>query len=66
MAERKKKFEACLLRITADEFLVAEWHQVVTTNDKTKLTIGSSVGYKTSKNKCEKAIRETIVVIGKL
>jgi hypothetical protein len=66
MTQKKNKFEACLLRITPDEFVVAEWHQLVTTADKTKLTVGSSVGYKRSTNKREKPIKGTIMVIGEL
>jgi hypothetical protein len=66
MALRKKKFDACLLRINTDEFIVAEWHQLVTTADKPKLTVGSCVGYKRSANKQEKVIRGTIVITGKL
>ena len=66
MVEKKKKFEACLLRITTDQFVVAEWHQLVTTIDKTKLSVGSSVGYKRSTNKREKPTEGTIMVIGEL
>ena len=66
MTGRRGKFEACLLRISTDEFDVAEWHQLVTTIDKTKLSVGSSVGYRKSTNRREKATRGTIVVIGKL
>jgi hypothetical protein len=65
MAAKKGKFDACLLRITAKELIVAEWHQLVTTADKSKLTVGSNVGYKRSSNKREKVVRGTIVVIGK-
>jgi hypothetical protein len=65
MGERKKKFDACLLRIASGECIVAEWHQLVTTAEKSKLGVGSCVGYKTSTNKREKIIRGTIVVIGK-
>jgi hypothetical protein len=66
MASNKKKFDACLLRITDKELIVAEWHQLVTTVNKSKLIVGSSVGYKKSSNKREKVIRGKIVVIGKL
>jgi hypothetical protein len=66
MPERKKKFVACLLRITDDEFIVAEWDQLITTADKSKLGVGSSVGYKRSTNKREKIIRGTIIAIGEL
>jgi hypothetical protein len=66
MSEKKKKFEACLLRDEAGEFIVAQWNQLVTTIDKSKLTVGSSVGYKKSTNKREKIVRGTIVVIGEL
>ena len=66
MTDKKKKFEACLLRITTDELVVAEWHQLVTTTDKTKLAVGSYVGYKRSTNKREKPTKGTIMVIGEL
>lgn len=66
MAEKKKKFEACLLRITNDEFVVAEWHQLVVTTGKSKLSVGSFVGYKRSTNKREKPTKGTIMVLGKL
>ncbi|CAF1462034.1 unnamed protein product [Rotaria sordida] len=64
MANTKKKFEACLLRTTTDVLIVAEWHQLVTTTDKAKLTVGSCVGYKESTKKREKVIRGTIVITG--
>jgi hypothetical protein len=66
MAARKKKFEACLLRISDDELIVAEWDHLVTTVDKSKLTVGSYVGYKRSMNKREKVVRGKILIIGKL
>ncbi len=66
MTQKTKKFEACLLRIKTDEFVVAEWHQLVTTTDKMKLSVGSCVGYKRSTNKREKSTKGTIIVIGEL
>ncbi len=66
MVERKKKFDACLLRTNADEFIVAEWDQLISTADKSKLAVGSSVGYKKLTNKREKSIRGTIIAIGAL
>ena len=66
MTQRKKKFEACLLRGSTGELFVIEWHELVTTADKSKLAVGSSAGFKKSTNKREKLIRGTIVVIGKL
>ncbi|CAF4450948.1 unnamed protein product [Rotaria socialis] len=62
----KKKFDACLLRTEADIFIVAEWHQIVTAADKSKLRVGSIVGFKRSQKTREKIIRGTIVVTGKL
>jgi hypothetical protein len=38
-AVRKKKFDGCLLHINTDDFIVPEWHQLVTTADKLKLTV---------------------------
>ncbi|CAF3075732.1 unnamed protein product [Rotaria sp. Silwood2] len=64
MANTKKKFEACLLRTTTDVLIVAEWHQLATTTDKAKLTVGSCVGYKESTKKRGKIIRGTIVITG--
>jgi hypothetical protein len=66
MADKKKKFDACLLRIAEDEFVVVEWDQLVTTASKAKLSVGSCVGYKKSSYKREKVTRGTIVVIGEL
>ncbi|CAF4358105.1 unnamed protein product [Rotaria sp. Silwood2] len=66
MANTKKKFEACLLRTTTDVLIVAEWHQLATTTDKAKLTVGSCVGYKESTKKRGKIIRGTIVITGEL
>lgn len=60
----KKKFEACLLRVNDQEFIVAEWDQLVTVADKMKLSVGSTVGYRNSKNKREKILRGTIVATG--
>jgi len=60
----KKKFDACLLRLADDELVVAEYNQLVTTGDKSKLTIGSRVCYKRTKNKREKPTSGTIIVIG--
>ncbi len=39
MTQTKKKFGACLLRDTTSELIVAEWHQLVTTVDKSKLQL---------------------------
>ncbi|CAF1505223.1 unnamed protein product [Rotaria magnacalcarata] len=50
----------------ADIFIVAEWHQIVTAADKSKLRVGSIVGFKRSQKTREKIIRGTIVVTGKL
>ncbi len=66
MPPKKQKFEGCLLRDTAGELSVVEWDQLVTTVDKVKLTVGSSVGYKISTNKRGRIIRGTILVIGEL
>ncbi|CAF1639183.1 unnamed protein product [Rotaria sp. Silwood1] len=63
MADIQKKFDACLIRTNDDNFIVAEWHQLVTTANKSKLTVGSCVGYKKSTNKREKIIRGTIMII---
>ncbi|CAF4906207.1 unnamed protein product [Rotaria sp. Silwood1] len=63
MADKQKKFDACLIRTNDDNFIVAEWHQLVTTANKSKLTVGSCVGYKKSTNKREKIIRGTIMII---
>ncbi|CAF1177540.1 unnamed protein product [Rotaria sordida] len=66
MAEKQKKFDACVIRTSDADFIVAEWHQLVTTANKSKLTVGSCVGYKKSTNKREKIIRGTIMIIGSL
>ncbi|CAF0996739.1 unnamed protein product [Rotaria sordida] len=66
MAEKQKKFDACVIRTSDADFIVAEWHQLVTTTNKSKLTVGSCVGYKKSTNKREKIIRGTIMIIGSL
>ncbi|CAF4677091.1 unnamed protein product, partial [Rotaria sp. Silwood2] len=66
MADKKKKFDACLIRTGSDNFIVAEWHQLVTTANKSKLTVSSCVGYKRSTKKREKIIRGTIIIIGSL
>ncbi|CAF2146016.1 unnamed protein product [Rotaria magnacalcarata] len=55
-----------LLLDKADIFIVAEWHQIVTAADKSKLRVGSIVGFKRSQKTREKIIRGTIVVTGKL
>ena len=60
-----KKFEACVLRINDKEYVVVEWKQLVTVVEKSKLSIGSSVGYRKSKDKREKIIRGEIVSMGK-
>lgn len=60
----KKKFDACLIRTEDDQFIVAEWNQLVTAADKSKLRVGSCVGYKKPTGKREKTIRGTIVIIG--
>ncbi|CAM4748802.1 unnamed protein product [Rotaria magnacalcarata] len=66
MADKKKKFDACLIRTSNDEFIVAEWHQLITAANKSKLTVGSNVGYKNSTKKREKIIRGTIMIIGSM
>ncbi|CAM4767431.1 unnamed protein product [Rotaria magnacalcarata] len=52
--------------LEADIFIVVEWHQIVTAADKSKLRVGSIVGFKRSQKTREKIIRGTIVVTGKL
>ncbi|CAF3949357.1 unnamed protein product [Adineta steineri] len=64
MASRKKKFEACLVRIREEELIVVGWDQIVTTTDKSKLTVGSCVGYKQTTNRRQKVIRGKILVTG--
>ncbi|CAF4074416.1 unnamed protein product [Rotaria sordida] len=66
MADKQKKFDACVIRTSNADFIVAEWHQLITTANKSKLTVGSCVGYKKSTNKREKIIRGTIMIIGSL
>ena len=65
MTHKGKRFEACLLHVDEREYVVVEWEQLITVADKSKLTVGSSVGYKQSKDKRQKAIRGTILLIGK-
>lgn len=62
---QEKKFEACVIRTEDDLFIVAEWNQLVTAAGKSKLRVGSCVGYRKSAKKREKVIRGTIVNIGK-
>jgi hypothetical protein len=66
MTNRNKTFDACLLRVSENEYVVAEWDQLITVADKKRLSINSSVGFKRSKSKREKAIRGTIVLIGEI
>ena len=66
MATRKKNFEACVLRIQDDELLVAKWNQLVTTAEKSKISVGAYVGFRRSTNKREEVIRGKILIIGKL
>ena len=60
-----KRFEACGVRTNDKEYVVLEWNQLVTVMEKSKLSIGSSVGYRKSKDKREKITRGEIVSMGK-
>lgn len=64
MAKKAKKFDACVLRIDQNKLIIAGYDQLVTVADKSKLVIGSSVGFKGTNNKREKPVRGSIVVIG--
>ena len=65
MTHKGKRFEACLLHVGEREYVVVEWDQLITVAEKSKLTVGSSVGYKQTKDKRQKPIRGTILLIGK-